>query len=153
VIKNERQYRITKAQAKKFAAAIGEHRESQPNPSVHPLLVKAQEDAMRSELEALEAQIAEYEVLKSGNKKALRIHSLADLPKALIQARIASGLSQKQLASRLGLAEQQVQQYEANEFASTSFSRLQEIARALHVSLVSADLKVSSDSANQVSAD
>jgi DNA-binding XRE family transcriptional regulator len=153
MIKNERQYRITKAQAKKFSSAIREHRDAPANPNVHPALVKAHEDAMCSELEVLEAQVAEYEALKSGRKNVLHIHSLADLPKALIQARIASGLSQKQLASRLGLAEQQVQQYEASEFASASFSRLQEIARALHVSLVSADLKVSSESANLMGAD
>jgi len=34
--------------------------------------------------------------------------SLERLPSALIQARIATGLSQKQLAERLGLKEQQV---------------------------------------------
>ena len=145
MIKNERQYRITKAQAKKFAAALREHRDSPPSPNVHPVLIRAQEDAIQGELEVLQAQIAEYEALKSGRNTVLRIHSLSDLPKALIQARIASGLSQKQLATRLGVAEQQVQQYEASEFASASFSRLQEIAGALHVSLVSADLKVTND--------
>ena len=146
MIKNERQYRITKAQARKFADAIHHHRKSPPSPNVHPLLVKAQEEAMQSELEVLQAQLAEYEALKSGNNTVLHIRSLADLPKALIQARIASGLSQKQLALKLGLAEQQVQQYEASEFATASFSRLKEIAGALQVSLVSADLKVLKDS-------
>lgn len=153
MIKNERQYRITKAQARKFAEAIQQHRKSPASPNVHPLLVEAQEEAMQSELEILEAQISEYEALKSGSRTVLHLRSLSDLPKALIQARIASGLSQKQLAVRLGVAEQQVQQYEASEFATASFSRLQEIARALKVSLVSADLKVSKDSPVQLGAD
>jgi hypothetical protein len=57
MIKNERQYRITKAQARKFASAIREHQATTPDPTIHPLLVKAQEEAMRSELEVLEDQL------------------------------------------------------------------------------------------------
>jgi len=41
----------------------------------------------------------------------LELESLAELPEALIRARIAVGLTQKGLAGRLGLKEQQVQRY------------------------------------------
>jgi HTH-type transcriptional regulator/antitoxin HipB len=38
---------------------------------------------------------------------------LTELLVALIEARIAAGLTQKALADRLGVAEQQIQRYEA----------------------------------------
>jgi len=57
--------------------------------------------------------------------------SLERLPSALIQARIATGLSQKQLAERLGLKEQQVQRYEANDYQGASLGRLHEVVTAL----------------------
>lgn len=146
MIKNERQYRITRAQADKFGRALSQMRiSSARSADVHPLLVKAQEDAVRSQLEDLEAQIAEYEALRSGHQKVLEVESFADLPRALIQARVAAGLSQKQLAGRLGVAEQQIQQYEASDYASASFTRIQEVIQALGV-LFHAELGVPSES-------
>ena len=41
------------------------------------------------------------------------------------------GLSQKELADRIGLKEQQIQRYEATEYASASLTRIQEIIGAL----------------------
>ena len=57
--------------------------------------------------------------------------SFAELPRALIQSRIALGLSQKELAERLGLKEQQIQRYEATEYAGASVQRVQEVIQAL----------------------
>ncbi len=50
----------------------------------------------------------------------IELLSLADLPKALIRARIAAGLSQKEFADRLGMKEQQIQSYEANDYQHAS---------------------------------
>ena len=49
----------------------------------------------------------------------------------LIQGRTAAGLSQKELAKRLGLKEQQLQRYEATDYASSSLTRVCEVARSL----------------------
>jgi len=133
MIKNERQFRITKSQADKFSQALSQLVASPQSPQIHPLLRKAQEDALRSQLQELQAQLDEYEALRSGRQQVLEVESFADLPRALIQARIAAGLSQKQLADRLGLKEQQIQQYEATEYASASIARVQEIIRALGI--------------------
>jgi len=103
--------------------------------AVHPLLQKAQRDALRSQLDDLRAEIEEYEALRSRRRTVLRTESFGELPRALIQARIATGLTQKQLADRLGLKEQQIQQYEASEYASASLARVADVIRAL-------DLKV-----------
>jgi hypothetical protein len=66
VIENERQYQITMAAAERFERALAaiEHR-SALNDDVHPLLRKAREDAIRSQLEDLRAELREYERLRS----------------------------------------------------------------------------------------
>jgi len=52
---------------------------------------------------------------------------------ATIQARIASRVTQKTLAGRLGVAEQQVQRWEATDYSGVSVSRVQEVVDALDV--------------------
>jgi transcriptional regulator with XRE-family HTH domain len=134
MIKNEREYRITKAQAEKFERALA--RFAQPagvDGEIHPLLRKAQEDALRSQLADLRTELEEYEALRAGRRAVPDLRSFTDLPQQLIRRRIAAGLSQKDLANRLGLKEQQVQRYEATDYASASFTRLVEVIRALEM--------------------
>lgn len=63
----------------------------------------------------------------------LSLDSFDGLAEGLIKARIASGLSQRELADRLGLKEQQIQRYEADRYGSASLQRVQEIAQAIGV--------------------
>src|SRR5712692_4817194 len=99
MIKNERQYKLTKTQAEKFVWALDQlSTRSAQAAAVHPLLRKAEEDALRSQLADLRAEMQEYDALRTGKRTVLRISSLDELARALIQARIASGLSQKELA-------------------------------------------------------
>lgn len=136
MIKNEREYRITKAQAKRFRRALTAYG-ADNDMSVHPRLRQAQADALRSQLADLEAELHQYESLRSGKGVIIRTQSLEDFPRALIQARVALGLSQRDLAERLGLKEQQVQRYEATEYASASLRRIREVVDALGVDLAS----------------
>jgi transcriptional regulator with XRE-family HTH domain len=132
MITNERQYRITRAEAERFKrtlaalAADGDVREN-----VHPRLIQAEREAIQSQLDDLLTELAEYEKLKSGGISVITIGSFDELAEGLIKARIASGLSQKALADRLHLKEQQIQRYEAERYASASFHRLQAVARAI----------------------
>jgi ribosome-binding protein aMBF1 (putative translation factor) len=128
MIKNERQYRITKAQATKFEHALAQR---DAGPPVHPLLRKAQEDALRSQLADLRAELEAYEALQARQPAVLELASFEDLPRVLIQGRITAGISQKELAERLGLKEQQIQRYEATDYASASLKRVNEVIRAL----------------------
>ena len=135
MIKNEREYRITKAQAHKFRRALTAF-DAENDTSLHPRLREAQGDALRSQLADLEAELDQYESLRSGRRCIIRTQSLEDLPRALIQARVVLGLTQRDLAERLGLREQQVQRYEATEYASASLRRIREVVDALGVDLV-----------------
>lgn len=133
MIKNERQYRITKAQADKFAEAI--NRAEKAPSSANPLIVKASRAALASQLADLHADIQEYELLRSGDVQLVEVESFQELPAALIRARIAAGLSQKDLGERLDMKEQQIQRYEATDYAGASFSTLSAIVKALGVSM------------------
>lgn len=136
MIKNQRQYRITKTQAQKFEQVLAQLRETPSEPqSVHPLLHKAQEEALQSQLDDLREQLTEYEALAAGEQTVFVSHSFDGLPVALIRARIAAGLSQKELALRLGVKEQQVQHYEATEYSSASLGRVKAVIQALGVTV------------------
>ena len=136
MIKNERQYLITRSQAERFSRALSEFERQDSEPTgVHPLLLKAREDAIRSQLADLEGDLREYEVLKAGDFEFGQLKTIAELPTMLIKARIARGLSQRDLADRLGLKEQQIQRYEASEYGSASLARIRSIADALGVDI------------------
>jgi HTH-type transcriptional regulator/antitoxin HigA len=92
-------------------------------------------DALKSQVADLQRELAEYERLHSGQRKRVALRSLEELPRTLIQARIARGLSQEELAAKLGLKPQQVQRYEATEYRSASLERVTEVARVLGVKL------------------
>src|ERR1700685_3951598 len=124
MIKNERQYRITRAQADKFETAIREIEGSAEDGRIHPKLRNAQIAALRSQLSDLRADVEEYEALKSGKRNVSLMNPFADVPRTLIQARIAAGLSQEELADRLSLKAQQIQRYEATDYSSASLARV-----------------------------
>ena len=59
MIKNDRQYRITKAQATKFARALKDLRASRRD----RMLAKLEADALRSQLDELQSELAEQPLL------------------------------------------------------------------------------------------
>lgn len=132
MIRNEREYRITKAQAQKFEQALAQlPKERSIVGGVHPRLAKAQKDALQSQLDSLTKQIRDYDRLRRRGGTALDVTSIEKLPESLIRARIAAGLTQKELATRIGIKEQQVQRYEATNYASASLARVLQVARIL----------------------
>ena len=132
MIKNERQYRITRAQAARFAQTLEDLRKRDGSPEgVHPRIARAQEEAVASQLADLEEELREYEQVKAGGFRLEQLNVGSDLPVLLIRARIARGLSQRELARRAGLKEQQIQRYEATDYESASLSRIKEVVAAL----------------------
>jgi ribosome-binding protein aMBF1 (putative translation factor) len=135
MIKNEKQYNITKTQAEKFAKALRDTSKGTSVLNIHPTLAKAQLEAIKSQYEELQQELREYEELKNGKRKTIRVNSFEYLPVALIQARIARGLTQKDLAQRLGLKEQQIQRYEASSYAKASLTRINQIIDVLDIKI------------------
>ena len=134
MITNERQYRITKRKERDFREAIERFDALGSEPSdVHPRIRQAEREAMESQLDDLRAELAEYEGLKAADLSVISTASFDELADGLIKARIAVGLSQRVLAQRLGVKEQQIQRYEAERYASASYQRLCQVSHALGV--------------------
>ena len=79
--------------------------------------------------------LADFDQLRGGTQSTFDAASLEELSPVLVKARIARGWTQRQLADALGMAEQQIQRYEANDYRSTSLARLCDIANALGVTV------------------
>lgn len=140
MIKNEKQYRITKASIKDFEQTLAGFKKDSAlpgasNKKLHPALVKAQRDGMESQLRSLRREVKEYEDLRSGNVKELTCTSLVELPLLLIKARIARGWTHKIFGELCGMPEEQVRHYESTEYAGASLTRLVEIAMVLGIEI------------------
>ncbi len=131
MIANEREYRITKAAAKKFEQALKNFDERlAAHRGTHPRLIKAEKEGIASQLATLRRELREYERLRAGRVR-ISLREVEQLPRKLVRARIASGLTQEALAQKLGLKRQQIQRYEATEYASASLATIRQIAQAI----------------------
>ncbi|MDB5250669.1 MAG: hypothetical protein JWQ40_5063 [Segetibacter sp.] len=136
MITNDRQYKIAKAQAENFQYSLeGAEFEARTAKDIHPTLFKIQKDAIQSQLNELISEIKEYEDLKAGKIAITEVNVIKELPLALIKARIANGLTQSELADKIGMKMQQIQRYEAEQYETASIKTLTKIAEALKVRL------------------
>ena len=89
-------------------------------------------DIFKSRVEEMNTEISEYKSLISEDLQILEI-TTNDLQKAIISFRIASGLTQKDIADKLEIQEQQIQRYEQNNYLTASFERIIQILQTLEV--------------------
>jgi HTH-type transcriptional regulator/antitoxin HigA len=132
VIANQKQYKITLERLTALQSDLARFSEiGLVRDGIDPIIVAAQRRSLESESQRLESDIARYNALREGRVDALKADDIAGLGNAFIEARLALGLTQKELASRLQVKEQQIQRYEQERYQSASLARLQEVARAL----------------------
>ena len=131
MITNERQYQISKVQVAKFRAAIDAPESNSNTRKLHPRAQKVLREAAQSQLDDLMAEVNVYESLRDGQLTSITAESIAELAPALIKARIIRNWTQKELADKLAVAEQQIQRYEATLYKGVSVERLQAVADAL----------------------
>lgn len=86
-------------------------------------------DPMRSFHEQLKEEVDSYERLKRGEFEEL--HNFEGVGRLLIAIRIAQGLSQRDLAERLGVHESQVSRDERNEYHGVTVERANKILESL----------------------
>ncbi len=79
----------------------------------------------------LEEEIEIYDRLRRGELPTL--YSLSDIGQWLIGVRISQGLSQKELAGRLNVSEQQISRDERNEYHGITVDRAEQILQTMGV--------------------
>lgn len=131
MIANERQYSITQTELQRFEEAAEEQQRQGPTEGIDPRIGNAMVDGLLSQAETLRDELKRYEDLRDGRISKRELEGLRDFPTALIEARIAAGLTQRALGERLGIKEQQIQRWEANFYSGVGVDRLQEVADAL----------------------
>lgn len=134
MIRNERQYRIVRSRLDRLRQLEADLLE-RPRPADDEVITELELKTVRGELQDMAAELADYEALREGRAEVGVPGTVGDLPRVLVRARIAAGLTQAELAERLGLHPQQIQRYEATDYESASLDRLRQVAEALDVQL------------------
>ncbi len=99
-----------------------------------PAAVKRAMEPLRSFQAQLEEEVAWYEDVRRRNFPAIR--RLMQIGQLIIALRIANGLTQRELAGRLGVSEAVVSRDERNEYHGVTVERAQRILDALNATVV-----------------
>lgn len=105
--------------------------------------IKRAMDPLRSFHDQLQEEVASYENLKRGKFEELR--NFEGLGRMLVALRISRGLSQRELAERLGVHESQISRDERNEYHGITVQRAGKILDALGASTRTQVISLDSD--------
>lgn len=133
MIRNETEYQEASARLTDERRRLTEHRARLKEAGLSDLEIKRVIDPMESFHLQLEEEVESYERLKRGEFDDL--DNLRGLGHLLISTRIAQGISQRELARRLGVHESQVSRDERNEYFGITLERAIRILDALNVRL------------------
>ena len=90
----------------------------------------------QSMIRQLEDELREYDRLKSGELTLPRVDRLDQIAPFIVKIRIAKGVSQTELARRLGVSKQVISRYEESDYQTVAISKLQEILDVIGVKMV-----------------
>ncbi len=128
MIKSDAQRERTVAQVEGFRQALAKaDREMTGNRAA---AVRGSYEGM---IQQLEEAIREYDELKSGDLALPNVERLDQIAPFVTKMRIAKGLSQTELARRLGVSKQVISRYEETAYQTVAICRLQEILDAIGV--------------------
>ncbi len=133
MIRNEIEYKEAVARLKEERARLEEQRAKLSETGLTDEEVKRVTDPMESFHLQLQEEVESYERLCRGDFGEL--HNFHGIGQLLIGLRIAHGLSQRELAERLGVHESQVSRDERNEYLNITVERAGRILDALKVEL------------------
>jgi len=131
MIKSDAQRARTVAQIEGFRQALGKVELERPG---------KRSDAIRGSYEGmirqLEDELREYDQLKAGKLVLPHVERVDQIAPFIAKIRIAKGVSQTELASRLGVSKQVISRHEENDYQTVSIARLQEILDAIGIKAV-----------------
>ena len=128
MIKSDAQRERTVAQIEGFRQALVKVEDGAPGKRS-----KAVRESYASMIRQLEEELHEYDQLKSGELAFPHVERLDQIAPFIAKIRIAKGISQTELARRLGVSKQVVSRYEENEYQTVAMATLQEILDAIGI--------------------
>ena len=134
MIYTELELQVTIKAVDKFRSAIRDLSQIPKNEVADLEEVQIHIGALRQQAEELEAEKAEYELIKSG-KVEIKVSSISNLGLNLVKARIKSGMDRTTLAKRLKISEDQVLSNEVNQYAVTTIDEVRKTAKILNVEI------------------
>src|SRR5580658_9967488 len=128
MIKSDAQRERTVAQIEGFRQALA--KVAQDKPAKRSAAIRGSYQSMIGQLEN---ELHEYDQLKSGELALPHVERLDQIAPFIARIRIAKGVSQTELARRLGVSKQVISRYEESEYQTVAIPRLQEILDAIGI--------------------
>ncbi len=129
MIHNEKEYREAVARVGRERTQLAQQLAELKRLGLGPDEIKRALDPVRSFHQQLAEEVLAYERLKQGQFD--EIDDLRNLGQLLVSLRIAKGLTQRELAQRLGVHETQVSRDERNEYHGITLERASRVLDAL----------------------
>ena len=128
MIKSDAQRERTAAQIEGFRQALT--KVDREMTGKRALAVRGSYEGM---IRQLEDELREYDELKSGDLTLPNVERLDQIAPFVAKMRIGKGVSQTELARRVGVSEQVISRYEETEYQTVAIARLQEILDAIGI--------------------
>ena len=128
MIKSDAQRDRTIVQIEGFRQALSKIR--QQTPAKRFAAIRGSYESM---IRQLEDELREYDQLKAGELTLPEVERLDQIAPFIAKIRIARGVSQTELARRLGVSKQVISRYEESDYQTVAIARLQEILDAVGI--------------------
>jgi DNA-binding Xre family transcriptional regulator len=133
MIRTDQEYELTRQKLADQEARVRQQAAQLKAMGIDKDGIKRVLDPIRSFSAQLQDEIETYQRLKRGEFP--EIENFDGMGQLLIALRISKGITQRELAQRMGVNESQVSRDERNEYAGVTLDRAQRILEALQVSL------------------
>lgn len=133
MIRNETEYQEATRRIREERDRLGDHKQHLEEMGLEQDEVKRAIDPLHSFHAQLVEEVESYERLKHGDIAELT--NLHGIGHTLIALRIARGITQRELANRLGVHESQVSRDERNEYHNVTVARASRVLDALDVKM------------------
>lgn len=126
------------AQRERVAAQIGGFRQAlaqvaQEKAGKRSAAIRGSYEGM---IRQLEDELHEYDRLKSGDLLLPDVNRLDQIAPFIAKIRIAKGVSQTELARRLGVSKQVISRYEESDYQTVGLTKLQEILDVMGIKTI-----------------
>lgn len=142
MIRTDSEYAQARTRLRDRKRRLADHAASMAAAGLEAPQLKRAIDPIHSATLQLEEEVQAYERARRGSFEP--ITNLASLGELLVAARIFSGISQRELAKRLGVHESQVSRDERNEYRTITIDRATRILEAIGVAELRSELRLRS---------